>query len=214
MSRRRVTTPPEAREGAARAAPTIGVTGVIGAGKSAFVDALVRAGAVAFSADAAVHELYDDAEVRNAVTSRWGERILAADGSIDRAGVAAIVFSDDADLAWLEGLLHPLVAAAWLRFVAEAHRREPRPVAIVAEVPLLFESELADRYDLTVCVTAPDEIRRARLIARGDTAIDERAARQLSQDEKAARADVVVDNGGDRGALDAAAQRVLLGLRN
>ncbi|MBC7644530.1 MAG: dephospho-CoA kinase, partial [Thermoleophilia bacterium] len=98
----------------------IGVTGGIGSGKSTVIDRFVQHGAARFSADEAVHALYATDEVRDAVTARWGNRVLASDGTIDRSVIAAIIFPDAAERIWLEGLLHPLVARAWLRFVYEA----------------------------------------------------------------------------------------------
>lgn len=179
--------------------PTIiGVTGGIGSGKSAVVDALVRRGAVAFSADSAVHELYGDAEVRAAVIDRWGDRVRRADGSIDRAAIAEIVFVDADERAWLEGLLHPLVAREWLRFLDRESRRVPPPAMVVAEVPLLFEAGLESRYDATMAVVAPLDLRLERVGERasGSHRAADRASIQLGDDERVARATHVIVNDG------------------
>ncbi|MCW2974304.1 MAG: dephospho-CoA kinase, partial [Thermoleophilia bacterium] len=102
------------------------MTGGIGAGKSTVVEAFVRRGAVSFSADAAVHALYHDADVVHEVRARWGDSVIDADGAVDRSAIAGIVFTDEAERLWLEGLLHPRVGVAWLAFV-EAQASLPEP---------------------------------------------------------------------------------------
>lgn len=190
----------------------IGITGGIGAGKSTLLDAFSRRGAVVFSADDAVHELYGDQRVIDAVHARWGDRVVAADGRIDRGAIAAIVFTDEAEREWLESLLHPLVGEAWEQFVALHRDANPAPDVIVAEVPLLFEAGLEDRYDATVAITAPLTVRieRAQARDRGDKRFGaERAAAQLPDSEKAARADFHVENTGSIDELDAFAGDVI-----
>lgn len=183
----------------------VGVTGGIGAGKSALVDALVERGAAAFSADAAVRDLYRTATVQSQVRQRWGDGVRAgADGSVDRDAIARIVFADEQERRWLESVLHPLVADAWDEFVDAKRAQEHPPRIIVAEVPLLFEAGLADRYDVVVVVTAPEQLRLARVEARGDASAmaRQRAAVQMPERDKLARADVVLHNDGDRDALE------------
>jgi dephospho-CoA kinase len=194
----------------------IGVTGGIGAGKSTVVDAFVHRGAVPFSADSAVHELYSDPGVVDAVRERWGDGVISAtDGSVDRAAIAAIVFTDEAERRWLEGLLHPLVGRAWLRFVEAQRSAESPPEFAVAEVPLLFEAGLEDRYDAIVTITAPLPLRIERAEARDDgkRLSKERAASQMPEEEKAERADFTYVNTGSFDDLDAFAGRVLDALR-
>ena len=189
----------------------IGITGGIGAGKSTLVEAFVHRDAVPFSADTAVHELYSDPDVVAAVRERWGDDVVTADGRVDRSAIAAIVFTDEAERRWLEGLLHPRVGAAWLRFV-DAQRALPTPPAfIVAEVPLLFEAGLEDRYDAIVTITAPLPVRIERTDARDDGKVlsAERAAAQLPEHEKAERADFTYVNTGSLEDLDAFAASVL-----
>lgn len=194
----------------------IGITGGIGAGKSTVVEAFVHRGAVPFSADSAVHELYSDPAVVAAVRERWGDHVVdASSGTVDRSAIARIVFADEAERRWLEGLLHPLVGAAWLRFVEDQQALGSPPEFVVAEVPLLFEANLQDRYDAVVAITAPLALRIERARARDDgkrhsTA---RAAAQMSDAEKAARADFTYENTGSFDDLDAFAGEVLDGLR-
>jgi dephospho-CoA kinase len=189
--------------------PFVGLTGGLGAGKSTALAALERLGAVTLSTDAVVHELYASSpEVRDAVVGRWGEEV-APGGVVDRAAVARHAFAAPEERAWLEGLVWPLVGARVAAFRADALAREPPPRAAVVETPLLFEAGMAGLYDATIAVVADEEVRAARAAARGHAAVDERAARQLTQDEKAARATHVVRNSGTVAELEAQLARVL-----
>jgi len=96
--------------------------------------------------------------------------------------------------------------AAWRE---EQSRREPAPRALVVETPLLFEAGLEGGYDATIAVVAEEDVRARRAAARGHAAVDERAARQLSQEEKAARATYVVANSGTFEELEVALTGVL-----
>jgi dephospho-CoA kinase len=170
----------------------IGLTGGIAAGKSEALAAFERLGAATISSDAVVHELLDSDDVRDRLTERWGAEV-AAGGTIDRGRVGEIVFERPQELAWLEAELHPRVGEridAWRRSL------DSETEFGVVEVPLLFETAMADAFDVTVAVVADDETRRARAEERGHALVEERAARQLDQDEKAARADHVVRNEG------------------
>jgi dephospho-CoA kinase len=175
--------------------PTVGLTGGMGAGKSTALAALERLGAVTLSTDRVVHELYGTAEVRDAVVARWGAEV-APGGVVDRPAVAARAFATSEERAWLEGELWPRVGARVAAFLQEAAARRPPPAAAVVETPLLFEAGMAGIYDATIAVVADEDVRAARAAARGHVAADERAARQLPQDEKARRATFVVDNSG------------------
>jgi dephospho-CoA kinase len=148
-----------------------------------------------------VHELYTSPEVRDAVVARWG-REIAPGGVVDRAAVARRAFAAPGERAWLEGLLWPLVGARVAAWREEQSARVPPPRALVVETPLLFEAGLAGLYDATLAIVADEAVRARRAAARGHEAVDERAARQLSQEEKAARADHVVRNDRDIAALE------------
>lgn len=171
---------------------TIGLTGGIAAGKSEALAAFERLGAATISSDAVVHELLDSEPLRGRVTERWGEE-AAPGGRVDRARIGEIVFADPDELRWLEGQVHPLVGeriGAWLGSL------EANVGIAVVEVPLLFEGEMAPVFDTTVAVVTADELRRARAEARGHSLVGEREARQLSQEEKAAHAEHVIENDG------------------
>jgi dephospho-CoA kinase len=175
----------------------LGLTGGIGAGKSTALAAFGRQGCPTLSSDAVVRGLYRDPDVRAAVVERFGREILDGDGEVSRAAVAARIFSDEIARRWLERLLHPLVATALGRWRDEQEALNPGAV-LVHEVPLLYEAGLADRYDAVVVITAPDEIRRARAPER----FDERAATQLPEAQKAARAQHVYVNDGTPAELE------------
>ncbi len=171
---------------------TIGLTGGIAAGKSTALAAFERLGAATISSDAVVHELLDSEPLLGRLTERWGEDI-APEGRVDRNKIGGIVFADPDELGWLESQIHPLVGeriGAWLGSLPAGAE-----VAVV-EVPLLFEGEMAPVFDTTVAVVTADDVRRARAEARGHTLVGEREARQLSQDEKAERAEHVISNDG------------------
>jgi dephospho-CoA kinase len=146
-----------------------------------------------------VHELYGDPEVRDAVVARWGEGV-APGGVVDRAAIARRAFASPEERAWLEGLLWPRVGARVQAWREAAAADGPR--ALVVETPLLFEAGMERVYDATIAVVADEAIRAGRAAARGHAAVDERAARQLTQAEKAARADHIVRNDRDLRALE------------
>jgi dephospho-CoA kinase len=155
-----------------------------------------------------VHELYETDEVRDAVVARWGPDV-APGGAVDRPAIARAAFATGEDRTWLEQLLWPRVAervAAWRQEIARA---DPRPRAAVVETPLLFEAGMERIYDATIAVVADEDVRRQRAAARGHHSVDERSARQLPQEEKAARATYVVANSGSVRDLTLALSRVL-----
>jgi dephospho-CoA kinase len=175
--------------------PFVGLTGGIGAGKSEALAALERLGAATISADAVVHALYDDPEVKAAVVKRFGDGV-APDGRVDRSAVARAAFATEAEREWLEGLIWPKVGERIAEWRAVESVREPPPRALVVETPLLFEAGLESGYDATIAVVADEAGRAERAAARGHEAVDERTARQLSQAQKAERATYAVENSG------------------
>jgi dephospho-CoA kinase len=177
----------------------IGLTGGVAAGKSEALRVLGELGAETLSTDAVVHELLGSAEVRRSLIDRWGDDV-APGGELDRGRIAAIVFDRPEELAWLEGLLHPLVGER----VAEWRAALPDDLEVgVVEVPLLFEGKMAEAFDATIAIVADDEVRAERAGARGTGELEGRSARQLSQEEKAARATFVVHNHGSLEELGA-----------
>lgn len=190
----------------------IGLTGGIGAGKSTALAALERLGASVLSTDAVVHELYESRELVDAVVARFGESV-APGAAIDRPALAARAFATAEGRAWLEGLLWPRVASrveSWRRMVETA---VAPPAAAVVEVPLLFEAGMEGAFDATIAVLAGEDVRAERAGVRGHRALAERAARQLSQEEKADRATYVVINDGTVEQLEGKLSAVLDMLR-
>lgn len=170
----------------------IGLTGGIAAGKSEALRLLAELGAATISTDAIVHELLASDAVRDQLIERWGQGVATA-GRIDRGRVGEIVFEYPDELAWLESVLHPLVGervVSWRRGLSEDVK-----VAVI-EVPLLFEGTMAEMFDATIAISAADHERERRATARGTSALEARGDRQLSQEEKAARATYSVTNDG------------------
>ena len=177
----------------------VGLTGGIGAGKTEALAAFGRAGAVTLATDQVVHDLLRAGELRDRLIERWGNRV-AAEREIDRGRVAEIVFERPEELEWLEAELHPRVAhrvAAWRAGLPSEAR------LAVVEVPLLFETGMDGVFDATVCVVADERSREERTAAQGLAAVPGRRRRQLTQEEKAARATHVVHNDGTLADLDA-----------
>ena len=177
---------------------TIAVTGPLASGKSTFVKMIGELGAETVSSDEMVHYLLaEDEETIATVARRFGEGVRGERG-IDRKALAREVFREGEALRDLEGILHPRV-----REETDKRAAASRADLFVAEIPLLFEGGGEERFDLTVAVTTPDERRQGWAEKRGMGEDQRRAieARQLTGQEKARRADVVVENDGDQDRL-------------
>lgn len=178
----------------------VAITGGIGAGKSEALYAFQKAGAATVSSDEIVHHLLrTDPEVRETLVRELGEGILGEDGEIDRGRVAEIVFADRAKLDLLESVLHPRVAAEYLRWREQLAQLPEPPQVCVTEVPLLFESGAEKRFDKVVVITAPAKLREQRRRVRRDG----REQRLLPDAEKTKRADYAYANTGSLEDLDA-----------
>lgn len=153
------------------------------------------------SSDDVVHRLYADPEVVDAVRARFGDAVMTADGSVDRTALGEVAFAEEGGMAFLEQLLHPRIGVAREAWVAEERARVPAPVLLVCEVPLLFEADLADRFDAVLVVTAPDDVRRRRVEERGQD-FDGRSALQLPEQDKVSRADMAYVNDGSVADLE------------
>jgi dephospho-CoA kinase len=175
--------------------PFVGLTGGLGAGKSEALRAFAELGAATMSTDAVVRELLASDELREIVVERLGPEV-APNGQLDRSLIAERVFGNDEARAWLEGELWPRVGQRVADWKQEVEALDPAPPAAVVEVPLLFESGMEAAFDVTIAVVADESVREERAGARGHTAVSERTARQLSQAEKAQRADFEVRNDG------------------
>ncbi len=186
----------------------IGLTGGIGSGKSTVADMLVERGAVLIDADRIVRELQEPgAPVFEAMVERWGNAIVADDGSLDRAAVARIVFADEDELKAINDIVHPAVGEAM-----QSRRDELKETdaIVVFDIPLLVKPDgdpVEDRYSHLQGIIVVDvhaELAVERLVTfRGFDADDARGriANQASREARCAVADVVIDNSGDLDSL-------------
>ena len=186
----------------------VGLTGGIGSGKSTVSDALERRGAVVVDADRIVKELQQPGtEVFAEMVERFGDGIVGPDGQLDRPAVAAIVFSDAGALADLGAIVHPRVRDEMTRRLEELAATDQ---VVVLDVPLLVESGWEGMSGVVVVDLDPD-VAVSRLVEfRGFEESDarNRIANQASREDRLAKADMVVDNGGDLASLEAQVDRV------
>jgi len=184
----------------------VAITGGIGAGKSEALAAFARHGAAVISSDDIVHRLLaEDDGVRDAIRERLGEAALDDRGRPVRSAIGEIVFADRDALAWLEALLHPLVAREYHAWRDELAVLPDPPAVCVTEVPLLYEVEGEKRFDAVVVVTAPRDLRSAR----ANVPLEARERRLLPDEEKMARADFAYVNDRTLADLDAFVEGVM-----
>jgi len=167
------------------------LTGSLGMGKSKTAEFFAEAGVPVHDSDATVHALYEGDAVPLIEKAFPG---ATASGKVDRAKLAAMVVGDDAALARLEAIVHPLVSAARDEFLAQAQAQGA--TVVVFDVPLLFETNAEHDCDAVVVVSAPLEIQRRRALQRPGMTEDKftaLVARQMPDAEKRARADFIVD---------------------
>ncbi|MGH8773660.1 MAG: dephospho-CoA kinase [Jiangellaceae bacterium] len=190
----------------------VGLTGGIGSGKSTVAGRLARLGAVVVDADVIAREVVEPGTPGlSRVVETFGSGVLAADGSLDRAMLARIVFADEGRRQALNAIVHPLVAQRRDALVADA----PATAVVVEDIPLLVENGLGAAFHLVVVVHAPPEERVRRLVAERGMDADDVWARVRSQaddDARRAAADVWLDNSGSPDQTRAAAD-VLWGER-
>ena len=184
----------------------IGLTGGIGSGKSTVADMLVAHGAALVDTDRIAHSLTEPGGgAIPAIRDAFGERVIAADGRMDRAAMRALAFSDPAVRKRLEGILHPLIRERTQSEIeAAAHAGAPY---VVVAVPLLVESgNWRGRYDRVLVVDCPPEVQIERVMKRSGLTREQVQAILAAQADRALRltaADDVVDNGGPPDALAA-----------
>jgi len=186
---------------------TIALTGSIGMGKSTVAKMFERAGVPVFDADAAVRALQGPG---GALVDRIGERFAGTlkNGVLDREKLAAMVIEDPRELAALEAIVHPAVREARTAFIAQ----HPDSRALLFDIPLLFETGGESKFDKVVVVSAPAAVQRERVLARPGMSEDKLASilkRQMPDEEKRARADFVIDTGGDLSTTEAQVRHIL-----
>jgi len=196
--------------------PVIGLTGGVGAGKSAVARLLRELGCLVVDSDDLVRETLREDDVKRTLRDWWGERVFDDASEVDRRAVAGIVFADEEQRRRLEGLLHPRVER---KRRAIFSRAEPEVRACVIDAPLLMEAGVDRECDAVIFVDAPRAARLERVrVSRGwdEGELDRREAAQIPLDEKRRSADYVVVNDGDLHALRERVQSVLnrITLRN
>lgn len=192
----------------------VGLTGGIGAGKSTVAAMLQRLGAVVIDADDLARRAVAPGSpglVR--VLDEFGPAVAAPDGSLDRERMGRIAFDDPGARERLEAIVHPEVARL---FAEEVARQRATSHVVVYAVPLLVERGLADAFDVVVVVHAGPDVRASRVAAQGrltEADARQRMAVQVSDGERAAVADVLIDNGGTVAQLQTAVDRLWEDLR-
>jgi dephospho-CoA kinase len=174
----------------------VGLTGGIGSGKSTVSAMLAERGAEIIDADRIAREVVlPGTPAWCKIRDHFGPEVLLADGHIDRAALAGKVFADPAKLALLNQITHPEIFARIADRLEELHGRD---VVVVLDAALLLETGLAQRVDMVIVTHSPKELRVERLVARGfgSQQAEARMVSQLSEDERLARADLVIDNSG------------------
>ena len=174
----------------------VGLTGGIGSGKSTVAQRFSALGAVVVDADVLAREVVaPGSEGLGLVSGRFGDRVLAPDGGLDRAALGAIVFADPSARRALEEITHPLIA----RRTGELFAAAPTDAVVVHDVPLLVEKHMGPGYHLVVVVDADEQVRLDRLVQTRGMDVEDarrRIAAQASEQERRAAADVWLDNGG------------------
>ncbi|WP_350268811.1 dephospho-CoA kinase [Brevibacterium sp. CBA3109] len=174
----------------------IGLTGGIGAGKSTVSEILAGHGAVIIDADKIAREVVAAGEpLLDELAERFGEDVIAADGGLDRAQLAAAAFADEESTSALNALMHPAIRER----TAQHFARHSDAEVVVHDVPLLVENEMTPAYHLNLLVDVPAELRLQRLMSARGMARDDaesRIARQASDEQRYAACDVIIDNAG------------------
>lgn len=182
----------------------VGLTGGIGSGKSTVAHLLERRGAVVFDADALAREAVEPGTPgHDAVVERFGANVLAPGGELDREALASIVFADPAARRDLEAIVHPEVRRLFADG-CEAYRETDR--VVVFSAPLLVETGMHTAFEILVLVSVPVEAQIERLLrdrAMSEDQVRARIDAQAPLEEKAAVADIIVDNEGDLDDLEA-----------
>lgn len=190
----------------------LGLTGSIAMGKSTVAEMLRRRGAVIYDADAAVARIYAPGGAAAPAVAALAPEAVSAEG-VDRAALKTRIQADPGFLAKLEAAVHPILAddrAAQAEAAALAGA-----TLMVFDAPLLFETGMETGMDAVLVVSAPEEIQRARALAREtmtEAMLETILARQLPDAEKRARADFVVETGGDLSETEAQLDAVLTAL--
>jgi len=195
---------------------SVALTGNVAAGKTRVAELFRRWGATIIDADQLVREVQAPGTPEfSAIVARFGPAVVAPDGTLDRAGVRARVFTDPAARHALEAIVHPAVARRREQLLVEARHRGDR--VVVSDIPLLFETLDPAGFDAVVLVDAPEPVRLERLVrerglspeeARRVTAAQWPAERKRAWRDSAGRGALVIENEGDLATLERRARAV------
>ena len=178
---------------------TVGLTGGIAGGKSTVASRLTELGAFCVDADTVAHELTSPGtEVYTRIKERFGTEIIAADGSIDRRRLAAIVFGDREQMGFLNEVVHPAVIEAIAGTLSEWRLDKSNRIGVV-QAPLLIEAGMTGMFDVIVVVVSSPERQLSRLLETGMTKEDAlaRLRAQISDSDRLVYADITIINKGD-----------------
>ncbi|HTJ23970.1 MAG TPA: dephospho-CoA kinase [Gemmatimonadaceae bacterium] len=188
----------------------VGLTGNIGSGKSTVAQMFSERGATVIDADILARRAVEiGTAAYGKIVARWGARVLAPDGHLDRAALRRIVFSDHDQLEELNQIVHPEVERLRLRLIEQARLRGDQ--VVICDIPLLFERHMTDRFDRIALVDASRALRLERLVKDRDlreTEAMDMIAAQMPAELKRARADFIIENDGTFAQLERRVQDV------
>lgn len=184
----------------------LGLIGAIGAGKSAAAAALAALGGTVVDADRIGHDVLDTAVIRDALTARWGDEILNADGHVNRRAVGSIVFANDAERKALEAIVYPAIEARCREAISNAAGR-----FVVLDAAVMLEAGWSGIVEKYLFIDAPRAVRIQRVAGRGwsEAELARREAAQWPLEQKKARADAVIENSGTLAELHLALEQQL-----
>lgn len=189
---------------------SVALTGNIGAGKSTVAELFRAWGATLIDADQLVREAQMPGQpTLERIIDRFGAEVARPDGTLDRARLRALVLSDSEALSSLNAIVHPEVDRRRRQLLAEARARGDR--IVISDIPLLFEAADPGEFDAVILVDAPEPVRRSRLVQSRKlpgAELDRLMSAQLPSAPKRLRSDYVIDNAGDREALERSAASV------
>jgi dephospho-CoA kinase len=180
----------------------VGLTGGIGSGKTEVARRLAGYGALIIDADQIAHEVVEPGRPGLAqVVGQFGTAVLAKDGTLDRAALGEIVFTDAELRGKLNGIIHPLVGAR----IRELEQGADPDAIVIEDIPLIAENDMAGFFDLVVVVDVPPRVQEERLVRDREMTraqVAARVAAQASREQRLAIADIVLDNSGSLAELD------------
>lgn len=181
----------------------IGLTGGMGAGKSLVLEQLRKRGVPVLQTDHLGHQLLDEGKFSRLIVRHLGRQVLGKEGKIDRQKLGREVFRDHSKRQKLNRLLHPEILRRVAQWALRESRKSARPRLVAVEIPLLFETGSDRLFDGVLCVSAPQEVRRKRLLKKGLNLaeIKRREKAQWPQTLKNRASDWVIFNRGSRKQL-------------